>query len=93
MLVTWETPQSKGMARVIDLLWHIVGIIAISILTAIVTAALTAKTIGSSINSEKDLIGKGMVACSGTGLHLEGYLRRGIGGQLVVPVKDSKMRG
>jgi len=45
MLVTWETPQSKGMARVIDLLWHIVGIIAISILTAIVTAALTAKTI------------------------------------------------
>jgi len=31
MLVTWETPESKGIARVIDLFWHIVGIIAISI--------------------------------------------------------------
>jgi polar amino acid transport system substrate-binding protein len=62
MLVTWEAPQSKGVARVIDLFWHIVGIIAISILTAIVTAALTAQTIGSSINSEKDLIGKYVAA-------------------------------
>jgi len=49
MLVTWETPPSKGMARVIDLMWHIVGIIAISILTAIVTAALTAQAISGSI--------------------------------------------
>ncbi len=62
MLVTWETPESKGIARVIDLFWHIVGIIAISILTAIVTAALTAKTMGSSITSEKDLIGKYVAA-------------------------------
>ncbi len=62
MSVTWETPESKGIARVIDLFWHIVGIIAISILTAIVTAALTAKTMGSSITSEKDLIGKYVAA-------------------------------
>lgn len=58
MLVTWETPPNKGLARVIDLMWHIVGIIAISILTAIVTAALTAQAIGGSIRSEKDLAGK-----------------------------------
>ena len=62
MLVTWETPPSKGIARVIDLMWHIVGIIAISILTAIVTAALTAQAIGGSIRSEKDLAGKYVAA-------------------------------
>jgi len=62
MLVTWETPHSKGFARIIDLMWHIVGIIAISILTAIVTAALTAQTIGGSIKSEKDLAGKFVAA-------------------------------
>jgi len=62
MLVTWETPHSKGLARIIDLMWHIVGIIAISILTAIVTAALTAQTIGGSIKSEKDLAGKFVAA-------------------------------
>jgi len=62
MLVTWETPPSKGVARVIDLMWHIVGIIAISILTAIVTAALTAQAIGGSIRSEKDLAGKYVAA-------------------------------
>ena len=62
MLVTWETPISKGLARVIDLMWHIVGIIAISILTAIVTAALTAQAIGGSIRSEKDLAGKFVAA-------------------------------
>jgi len=62
MLVTWETPPSKGIARVIDLMWHIVGIIAISILTAIVTSALTAQAIGGSIRSEKDLAGKYVAA-------------------------------
>ena len=62
MLVTWETPPNKGLARVIDLMWHIVGIIAISILTAIVTAALTAQAIGGSIRSEKDLAGKFVAA-------------------------------
>ena len=62
MLITWETPISKGVARVIDLMWHIVGIIAVSILTAIVTAALTAQAIGGSIRSEKDLVGKYIAA-------------------------------
>ena len=58
MLITWETPPNKGFARVIDLMWHIVGILAVSILTAIVTSALTAQAIGGSIRSEKDLVGK-----------------------------------
>ena len=58
MLITWETPPSKGLARIIDLMWHIVGILAVSILTAIVTSALTAQAIGGSIRSEKDLAGK-----------------------------------
>ncbi len=58
MLITWETPPNKGIARVIDLMWHIVGILAVSILTAIVTSALTAQAIGGSIRSEKDLVGK-----------------------------------
>ena len=62
MLITWETPPSKGFARVIDLMWHIVGILAVSILTAIVTSALTAQAIGGSIRSEKDLAGKFVAA-------------------------------
>ncbi len=83
MLVTWETPHSKGLARIIDLFWHIVGIIAISILTAIVTAALTAQTIGGSIHSEKDLAGK-FVAAVATDAPRK-YLEK-IGAN-VVPVK------
>jgi len=62
MLITWETPPSKGLARTIDLMWHIVGILAVSILTAIVTSALTAQAIGGSIRSEKDLPGKFVAA-------------------------------
>ncbi len=62
MLITWETPPSKGLARIIDLMWHIVGILAVSILTAIVTSALTAQAIGGSIHSEKDLAGKFVAA-------------------------------
>ena len=62
MLITWETPPNKGLARVIDLMWHFVGIIAVSILTAIVTSALTAQAIGGSIRSEKDLAGKYVAA-------------------------------
>jgi ABC-type amino acid transport substrate-binding protein len=84
MLVTWETPYSKGLARIIDLLWHIVGIIAISILTAIVTAALTAQSIGGSIHSEKDLSGK-YVAAVATDAPRK-YLEK-IGAN-VVPVKS-----
>ncbi len=74
------------MARIIDLMWHIVGIIAISILTAIVTAALTAQTITGSIKSEKDLVGK-YVAAVATDAPRQ-YLEK-IGAN-VVPVKTLK---
>ncbi len=62
MLVTWETPQSKGLARAIDLSWHLIGLIAMSIITAVVTAALTSQAIVGSIQSEKDLPGKRIAA-------------------------------
>ncbi len=84
MLITWETPPSKGLARVIDLMWHIVGIVAVSILTAIVTSALTAQAIGGSIHSEKDLVGK-YVAAVATDAPRK-YLEK-IGAN-VIPVKD-----
>ena len=84
MLITWETPPSKGLARVIDLMWHIVGILAVSILTAIVTSALTAQAIGGSIRSEKDLAGK-FVAAVATDAPRK-YLEK-IGAN-VIPVKS-----
>jgi len=86
MLVTWETPPNKGVARVIDLMWHIVGIIAISILTAIVTSALTAQAIGGSIRSEKDLVGKyvAVVATDAPRKYVEKI------GANVIPVKTLK---
>ncbi|MEA3315075.1 MAG: transporter substrate-binding domain-containing protein [Campylobacterota bacterium] len=62
MLVTWEAPKNKGLARTLDLSWHIVGLIGFSMLTATVTAALTAKTVGGNIKNEKDLIGKYVAA-------------------------------
>lgn len=62
MLITWETPKSRGFARVIDLSWHLIGLIAMSIVTAVVTAALTSKAISGSIQSEQDLPGKAVAA-------------------------------
>jgi polar amino acid transport system substrate-binding protein len=62
MLLTWETPHSRGLARTIDLSWHLMGLILLSILTAVVTSALTAEAVSGSIRSEKDLLGKKVVA-------------------------------
>ncbi|QQZ28608.1 transporter substrate-binding domain-containing protein [Thiothrix subterranea] len=62
MLLTWETPHSRGLARVIDLTWHLMGLILLSILTAVVTSALTAQAVSGTIGSEKDLPGKRVVA-------------------------------
>ncbi len=62
MLITWETPKSRGIARVIDLSWHLIGLIALSIVTAVVTAALTSQAVKGSIQSEKDLFGKRVAA-------------------------------
>ncbi|RTZ63606.1 MAG: hypothetical protein DSZ29_06715 [Aquificaceae bacterium] len=84
MLVTWETPQSKGLARAIDLSWHLIGLIAMSIMTAVVTAALTSQAIAGNIQSEKDLPGK-RVAAVATDAPRK-YLNQ-IGAE-VVPVKS-----
>jgi len=84
MLVTWEAPKNKGLARTLDLSWHIVGLIGLSMLTAIVTAALTAKTVGGSIKNEKDLIGKYIAAVETDAP--KNYLEK-IGAK-VVPVKS-----
>lgn len=62
MLLTWETPHSRGLARIIDLMWHLTGLILLSILTAVVTSALTAQAVNGAIRSEKDLPGKRVVA-------------------------------
>lgn len=62
MLLTWETPHSRGLARIIDLMWHLMGLILLSILTAVVTSALTAQAVSGTIRSEKDLPGKRVVA-------------------------------
>jgi polar amino acid transport system substrate-binding protein len=83
MLITWETPRSKGLARIIDLTWHVIGLVGLSILTAVVTASLTAKTISGSIKSEKDLIGKYVATVENDAPHE--YLEHL--GARVVPVK------
>ncbi|MGB3916824.1 transporter substrate-binding domain-containing protein [Thiothrix litoralis] len=62
MLLTWETPHSRGLARIIDLMWHFIGLILLSILTAVVTSALTAQAVSGTIRSVKDLPGKRVVA-------------------------------
>jgi polar amino acid transport system substrate-binding protein len=84
MLVTWETPQSKGLARAIDLSWHLIGLIAMSIMTAVVTAALTSQAIAGNIQSEKDLPGKRIAAVATDAPRK--YLQK-IGAD-VVPVKS-----
>ncbi|MBN2826298.1 MAG: transporter substrate-binding domain-containing protein [Campylobacterales bacterium] len=62
MLITWEAPKSKGFSRVLDLSWHVMGLLGFSLLTAMVTSSLTAKAVGGSIKNEKDLIGKYVAA-------------------------------
>lgn len=62
MLITWEAPKSKGLARMVDLAWHFTGLIAMSVLTGIIAAALTIQAVGGSITNEKDLPGKRVAA-------------------------------
>ncbi len=55
MLLTWEAPKNRGLARLIDLSWHLIGLIALSVLTGVIAAALTIQAVGGAITSEKDL--------------------------------------
>ncbi|HEW98504.1 MAG: hypothetical protein DRR16_01805 [Candidatus Parabeggiatoa sp. nov. 3] len=62
MLLTWEAPKNRGIARLIDLSWHLIGLVALSILTGIIAASLTIQAVGGAITSEKDLPGKRVAA-------------------------------
>lgn len=62
MLITWETPKSRGIARLIDISWHLIGLIALSILTAVVTAALTSQAVKGTIQTPNDLADKRVLA-------------------------------
>ncbi|HHL18651.1 MAG TPA: transporter substrate-binding domain-containing protein [Thiothrix sp.] len=84
MLLTWETPHSRGFARVLDLSWHLIGLIILSILTAVVTSALTAQAVSGSIRSEADLPGK-KVAAIATDAPRQWLEQNDI---VVTPVKD-----
>jgi ABC-type amino acid transport substrate-binding protein len=61
MLVTWEAPKSHGFMRGIDLSIYIVGIIGLSMFTAVVTSSLSTKKLSSNIQSEDDLKTKTVV--------------------------------
>jgi polar amino acid transport system substrate-binding protein len=62
MLITWEAPKSKGLARTVDLSWHFTGLVGMSILTGIIAATMTIEAVGGSITNEKDLPGKRVAA-------------------------------
>jgi len=82
MLITWEVPKRKGFARLIDLTWHLTGLMGLSIMTAIIAASLTTQTVAGSIHNEKDLPGR-LVAAVATNAPRD-YLQK-IGAK-VVPV-------
>jgi len=84
MLLTWETPKNKGLARAIDLTWHLIGLIALSVLTGVIAAALTIQAVGGAITSEKDLPDKPVAAVATDAP--KDYLNK-IGAR-VVPVKS-----
>lgn len=63
MLITWDAPRNRGgLARLIDLCWHFTGLVAMSVLTGIIAAALTIQAVGGIIKNEKDLPGKRVAA-------------------------------
>ncbi|MFK5969145.1 MAG: transporter substrate-binding domain-containing protein [Candidatus Marithrix sp.] len=63
MLITWDAPRNRGgLARLIDLCWHFTGLVAMSVLTGIIAAALTIQAVGGIIKNERDLPGKKVAA-------------------------------
>ncbi|MCK5876757.1 MAG: transporter substrate-binding domain-containing protein [Candidatus Marithrix sp.] len=63
MLITWDAPRNRGgLARFIDLCWHFTGLVAMSVLTGIIAAALTIQAVSGVIKNEKDLPGKRVAA-------------------------------
>jgi ABC-type amino acid transport substrate-binding protein len=62
MLITWEAPRKTGLARTVDLAWHFTGLVAMSVLTGVIAAALTIQAVGGAIKDERDLPGKRVAA-------------------------------
>lgn len=84
MFVTWDTPPRRGLARIVDLLWFLMGFLCLGILSSVITAALTAQNINSSIQGVHDLLDKRVAAVETDAPRA--YLERvGID---IVPVKD-----
>ena len=84
MFITWDTPPRRGLARVVDLVWFLTGFLALGILSSVITAALTAQNITSSIQNVNDLAGKRVaaVATDAPRAYLE---KLGLGG---IPVEN-----
>lgn len=84
MFTTWDTPPRRGLARLVDLGWFLMGFLYLGILSSVITAALTAQNIDSSIQSAKDLLDK-RVAVVATDAPKDYLLKMGVN---IVPVKD-----
>ena len=84
MFITWDTPPRRGLARVVDLVWFLLGFLCLGILSSVITAALTEQNINGNISSVKDLLDK-KVAAVATDAPREYLQKLGIN---VVPVKD-----
>lgn len=84
MFITWDTPPRRGLARVIDLLWFLLGFLCLGILSSVITAALTEQNLNSNINGVRDLLDK-RVAAVATDAPKDYLSKLGIN---VVPVKD-----
>lgn len=84
MFFTWDTPPRRGMARVVDLIWFLMGFLCLGILSSVITAALTAQNISSNIQGVKDLLDK-RVAAVATDAPRQFLSKLGVN---AVPVKD-----
>lgn len=84
MFITWDTPPRRGLARVVDLFWFLLGFLCLGILSSVITAALTEQNLNSNIKGVRDLLDK-RVAAVATDAPKDYLTKLGI---TVVPVKD-----
>lgn len=84
MFITWDTPPRRGLVRVVDLVWFLMGFLCLGILSSVITAALTSQNLNSSINGVRDLLDK-RVAAVATDAPKDYLTKLGVN---VVPVKD-----
>lgn len=84
MFITWDTPPRRGLARVVDLVWFLMGFLCLGILSSVITAALTEQNLNGNINGVNDLFDKQVVAVA-TDAPRDYLTKLGIN---VIPVKD-----